>query len=65
MFPMSAVHLIHGVTSTMKAKGWGRIIAVNPISVKQSIANLLLSNMARAGLTGFLKTITHMKGEMK
>ena len=54
---MSAVRLIHGVTPAMKAKGWGRIIAVTSISVKQPIANLLLSNMARAGLTGFLKTI--------
>ena len=54
---MSAVHLIHGVTPAMKANGWGRIIAVTSISVKQPIANLLLSNMARAGLTGFLKTI--------
>ncbi len=55
---MSAVHLIHGVTPAMKDKGWGRIIAVTSISVKQPIANLLLSNMARAGLTGFLKTIS-------
>ena len=54
---MSAVHLIHGVTPAMKAKGWGRIIAITSISVKQPIGNLLLSNMARAGLTGFLKTI--------
>jgi 3-oxoacyl-[acyl-carrier protein] reductase len=54
---MSAVHLIHGVTPAMKANGWGRIIAVTSISVKQPIGNLLLSNMARAGLTGFLKTI--------
>jgi len=54
---MSAVHLIHGVTPAMKAHGWGRIIAITSISVKQPIANLLLSNMARAGLTGFLKTI--------
>ena len=53
---MSAVHLIHGVVPAMKAKGWGRIIAITSISVKQPIANLLLSNMARAGLTGFLKT---------
>lgn len=53
---MSAVHLIHGVTPAMKAKGWGRIIAITSISVKQPIGNLLLSNMARAGLTGFLKT---------
>jgi len=55
---MSAVHLIHGVAPAMKTKGWGRIIAVTSISVKQPIANLLLSNMARAGLTGFLKTIS-------
>ena len=54
---MSAVHLIHGVTPAMKTGGWGRIIAITSISVKQPIGNLLLSNMARAGLTGFLKTI--------
>jgi 3-oxoacyl-[acyl-carrier protein] reductase len=54
---MSAVHLIRGVVPAMKAKGWGRIIAITSISVKQPIGTLLLSNMARAGLTGFLKTI--------
>ena len=54
---MSAVHLIRGVTPAMKTKGWGRIIAITSISVKQPIGSLLLSNMARAGLTGFLKTI--------
>lgn len=54
---MSAVHLIRGVTPAMTANGWGRIIAITSISVKQPIGTLLLSNMARAGLTGFLKTI--------
>ena len=54
---MSAVHLIHGVVPAMRSKGWGRIIAITSVSVKQPIATLLLSNMARAGLTGFLKTI--------
>ena len=54
---MSAVRLIHGLTPAMKKKGWGRIIAITSISVKQPIGTLLLSNMARAGLTGFLKTI--------
>jgi 3-oxoacyl-[acyl-carrier protein] reductase len=54
---MSAVHLIHGVTPTMQNSGWGRIIAITSISVKQPIGSLILSNMARAGLTGFLKTI--------
>ena len=54
---MSGVHLIHGVIPAMKEKGWGRIIAITSISVKQPIGTLLLSNMARAGLTGFLKTV--------
>jgi len=54
---MSAVNLIRGVTPAMQTKGWGRIIAITSISVKQPIGTLLLSNMARAGLTGFLKTI--------
>jgi 3-oxoacyl-[acyl-carrier protein] reductase len=54
---MSAVHLIRGVLPAMQAKGWGRVIALTSISVKQPIADLLLSNMARAGLTGFLKTV--------
>jgi 3-oxoacyl-[acyl-carrier protein] reductase len=54
---MSAVRLIHGAVPAMQVKGWGRIVAITSISVKQPIDNLLLSNMARAGLTGFLKTI--------
>lgn len=54
---MSAVHLIHHCCPAMIKKKWGRIIAITSISVKQPIGNLLLSNMARSGLTGFLKTI--------
>ena len=51
-------HMLHCHLRDMKKpKGWGRIIAITSISVKQPIGTLLLSNMARAGLTGFLKTI--------
>lgn len=55
---MSAVRLIHALTPAMIEQGWGRIIAVTSISVKQPIGTLLLSNTARAGLTGFLKTVS-------
>lgn len=54
---MSAVRLIHAVVPAMKQKRWGRIILITSISVKMPFGNLLLSNMARAGLTGFMKTI--------
>ena len=55
---MSAVRLIHAVVPAMQKAGWGRIIAITSTSVKQPIATLLLSNTARAGLTGFLKTVS-------
>ena len=53
---MSSVRLTHGVVPAMKEKGWGRIVMISSISVKQPIPFLLLSNMARAGLAGFMKT---------
>ena len=55
---MSAVRLIHAVVPAMQKKGWGRIIAITSTSVKQPIDTLLLSNTARTGLTGFLKTVS-------
>lgn len=55
---MSAVRLIHALVPAMQKNKWGRIIAITSISVKQPIGTLLLSNTARAGLTGFLKTVS-------
>jgi 3-oxoacyl-[acyl-carrier protein] reductase len=40
----------------MRRRGWGRVVAVTSIAVREPIATLILSNTARAGLTGFLKT---------
>ncbi|MCF7809162.1 MAG: SDR family oxidoreductase [Candidatus Marinimicrobia bacterium] len=39
-------------------KQWGRIIFITSVSVKQPIDTLILSNTARAGLTGFAKTLS-------
>jgi 3-oxoacyl-[acyl-carrier protein] reductase len=41
----------------MRARGWGRVVAITSVSVRQPIPGLILSNTARAGLTGFLKTL--------
>ncbi len=35
----------------------GRVLAITSIAVRQPIPTLILSNTARAGLTGFLKTL--------
>jgi 3-oxoacyl-[acyl-carrier protein] reductase len=36
---------------------WGRVVAITSIAVRQPIPELILSNTARAGATGFLKTL--------
>ncbi len=54
---LSTVAMCQAVVASMQTKRWGRIVAITSISVRQPIANLVLSNTARAGLTGFLKTL--------
>ncbi len=40
----------------MQERGWGRVVAITSVAVRQPIPYLILSNTARAGLTAFLKT---------
>ncbi len=54
---MSSIRLTYGVVPAMQARGWGRIVFITSVSVKQPIPHILLSNTARAGLTGFMKTV--------
>jgi 3-oxoacyl-[acyl-carrier protein] reductase len=54
----SAVAAISTVLPWMQAQKWGRIIAMTSSSVRQPIENLVMSNTMRAGLTGFIKTLS-------
>ena len=54
---MSSIRLTYGTIEAMKQKGWGRIVYITSVSVKQPIPYILLSNTARAGLAGFMKTV--------
>jgi 3-oxoacyl-[acyl-carrier protein] reductase len=54
----SALCLISGVLPGMKERKWGRIIGVTSVSVKEPIANLILSNVFRAGVTSLFKTLS-------
>ena len=54
---MSSIRLTYGTVPAMVKKGWGRIVYITSVSVKQPIPHILLSNTARAGLTGFMKTV--------
>ncbi len=56
---LSVIRLIREVVPDMKKKGWGRIINMTSISVKQPIANLILSNVIRAGVVGLTKSLSN------
>lgn len=54
---LSMVAMCKATVPDMQAQGWGRVLAITSISVRQPLPTLILSNTARAGFTGFLKTL--------
>lgn len=54
---LSVVGMAQASIPAMQANGWGRFVAITSLSVRQPIRHLILSNTARAGVTGFLKTV--------
>jgi 3-oxoacyl-[acyl-carrier protein] reductase len=54
---LSVVGMVSAAAPAMQEQRWGRIVAITSLSVRQPMANLILSNTARAGATGFLKTV--------
>ncbi|MDB4948378.1 MAG: short-chain dehydrogenase/reductase [Gemmatimonadetes bacterium] len=56
---MGTIRLAKEATPHMKAKRWGRFIALTSVSVKQPLQGLILSNTARAGVVGFVKSMAN------
>ena len=54
---MSVVAMCYAVTEEMRMRQWGRILAITSVTARHPIPGLILSNTARAGATGFLKTL--------
>ena len=54
---LSVIAMCEAAVPAMQARGWGRVVAITSIAVRQPIPELILSNTARAGATGFLKTL--------
>jgi len=59
----SVTDLTRLVLPGMKERRWGRILNITSIAAKQPVANLILSNSLRAGVTGFSKTLAAEVGE--
>jgi len=53
----STIAMCYEAVPGMREQRWGRVVAITSIAVRQPIPALILSNTARAGVTGFLKTL--------
>jgi 3-oxoacyl-[acyl-carrier protein] reductase len=53
----SQVAMCLDVITPMRERGWGRIVAITSLAVRQPMAHLVLSNTARSGYTAFLKSL--------
>ena len=54
---LSVVRMCLAAVPAMRAAGWGRIVAITSLGVRQPYPDLVLSTTARAGATGFLRTL--------
>lgn len=53
---LSSIAMCKLTIPAMQERGWGRVVAITSLSVREPMAQIILSNTARAGLTAFLKT---------
>jgi 3-oxoacyl-[acyl-carrier protein] reductase len=56
---LTSVRLVREALPHMRASGWGRICCITSYTVQQASPVLALSNTARVGLWGWLKTAAH------
>jgi 3-oxoacyl-[acyl-carrier protein] reductase len=54
---VSTIAMCKAAVPAMAERGWGRVVAITSITVRQPAPALILSNTARAGATAFLKTL--------
>lgn len=56
---LSAVDIIQQVLPAMKEKGFGRILTITSVAVKQPADNLISSNAVRTSLLGLVKSLSN------
>lgn len=54
----STLRMARGAIPFMREAGYGRIVVISSIAVKQPIPGLILSNSARAAVAGWTKTVS-------
>ena len=56
---LSTIYLCRAAVPVMRKQASGRIVAITSISVKQPVDGLILSNTARSGVVGLMKTLSN------
>ena len=59
---MSTLFFAREVLPEMKRRGWGRLITITSVSVKEPIDSLVLSNAVRAAVAGLVKSLANEYG---
>lgn len=59
---LSVVRLSALVIPVMKEKGWGRIVNLTSTAAREPAPGLVLSNVTRAGVAAYTKTLAHEVG---
>jgi 3-oxoacyl-[acyl-carrier protein] reductase len=54
---LSTIAMCDAAVPAMRVQQWGRVVAITSLAVRQPYPDLILSNTARAAVTGFLKTL--------
>ncbi len=60
---ISTINLVNQFLPIMKKQMWGRILASTSITVKQPLPGLALSNVSRAGVVSYIKTLSDQVGK--
>jgi 3-oxoacyl-[acyl-carrier protein] reductase len=60
---LSSVYFAREVIPHMQRQRWGRIITLTSITTKQPVADLVLSNAARAAVVGLVKSLANEFGK--
>ncbi len=56
---MSTITMTYEALPYMRKAQWGRVVAITSVSARQPIDELVLSNTARAGVLGFIKSFSN------
>jgi 3-oxoacyl-[acyl-carrier protein] reductase len=60
---LSVVHLAKAAIPHMQRHRWGRIITITSVTVKQPVAELIMSNAVRAAVVGLVKSLSNEFGK--